>query len=571
MRVCKPLMFGAAVLFALTSQSARAEVVDAGADAGTHAGTLPLPSPTDAVPGLPVGVASTEPPVGALVVPLVERLEQAVQEGKALAAAPLDAGVAEAAAPPTLLPEMAVTLKDTPVFGLRIGRGGSSLEDRVHAAHRALEAAAKDGTADSVRTTSRNDVVTIYVGSTPIVQISAEDATAAGDSTVDVHADAVLSAIRGAIGREQRRREISNTAFSISLVVLLGLITVYLLRRFHEFADRGATYLASPGRSVSSVHMSSIEVLAPGTLRSLLLITLSVTRWLVSIGVVYAWLIVVFSLFDSTRSYTQQLTGYVLNPLAALAVRAAESVPTFVVAITGAVAVALLVRFVGLYFAGVARGEAHLSWVRPDLAMAVSVPVRVGLVISALVFAAPIVTGDENGPLSRVGDLLLAAFVIASVPLIANASVGMLVLAQRRLRVGERAEIGDRNGRVLGLDLWSVRLEDGSGAELHVPHLLLLFRPMRVFSLVRRVTLEVGAPIATSAEDMLAILQGAAGEGFDQATSTLVRIADTTATYTLSARTSFPNAETTLLMRVRAALNEKEIAISQLGVVDSTR
>jgi len=571
MRVCKPLLIGAVALLVLTAHAARAEVVDAGADGGVEAGTLTLPTPTVAPPNSPVEAEPTDPTVDDRAVPLVERLEKAVQEGKALAAAPVDAGVPQPAAPPTLLPELSVTLNDTPVFGLRIGRGGSSLEDRVRAAHRALEAAAKDGTADGVRSASRNEVVTIYVGSTPIVQISGEDATAAGDSSVDVHADAVLSAIRDAIGREQRRREISNTAFSISLVVLLGLITVYLLRRFHELADRGAAYLASPARSTSSVRMSSIEVLAPGTLRSLLLIALSVTRWLGSIGVVYAWLIVVLSLFDSTRSYTQQLTGYVVNPLAALMARTAESLPTFVVAITGAVAVTLLVRFVGLYFAGVARGEASLSWVRPDLAMAVSVPVRVGIVISALVFAAPIVTGDEDGALARVGELLLAAFVIASVPLIANASVGMLVLAQRRLRVGERAEIGDRNGRVLGLDLWSVRLEDGSGAELHVPHLLLLFRPMRVFSLVRRVTLEVGAPITTSAEDMLVLLQGAVGEGFEQVTSSLVRIADTTATYTLSARASFPNAETTLLMRVRAALNEKEIAISQLGVVDSTR
>lgn len=469
---------------------------------------------------------------------------------------------------PTTWPKVVVTLNDSPVFALRLGRRGKTVEERVDAASAALEAAVKDATVETVRLEARDGVVIVYVGETPIVQLTEEDANAADDATLDVHAATVIASVRDAVGREQRRREIGNTAFAISLVVLLGLITVYLLRRFHDLADRGAAYLSSPRRAMSSVRMSSIEVIAPGTLRSMLLIGLSVTRWIGSLGVIYAWLIVVLSLFESTRGYTEQLTGYVVNPLAAMMARLAASLPTFVVAFVATLAVAVAVRFVGLFFASVARGEASLSWVPPDLAMALSVPLRVAMVVGALVFAAPIVTGDADGSLSLLGNLLSITTALASVPLLANAVIGLLIMWRRRVRIGERAELGGTRGRVLGLDLWSIRMEETNGNEVHIPHWLLLTHPMRVFPLARRATIEVAVAESIVSSAMLASLHSAPGEGFDHISAVVVRIGDGLVTYRLSARSSMPHAESVLLSRTRTATDAASIVIVRATVMD---
>jgi len=63
----------------------------------------------------------------------------------------------------------------------------------------------------------------------------------------------------------------------------------------------------------------------------------------------------------------QKLTGFVVAPLSQLMARLATALPRRVAALA-ALAVFVLVRFVGLFFASVSRGEALLGWLPADLA-----------------------------------------------------------------------------------------------------------------------------------------------------------------------------------------------------------
>jgi small-conductance mechanosensitive channel len=207
--------------------------------------------------------------------------------------------------------------------------------------------------------------------------------------------------------------------------------------------------------------------------------------------------------------------------------------------------------------------------VPPELALAFSVPLRVAIVVSALVFASPIVTGDRMGSLTLLGGLLLVIVSLASVPLLANAVIGLVILWRRRVRVGERAELGGCRGRVLGMDLWSVRMEDGSGAELHVPHWLVLTHPMRVFPLMRRVTVALEVADTTPVAQTLTCLQHAPGDGFDHVTVMVVAVGEGRVSYDLSARSSMPHSESVLLSRVRVAAEADGIVIFRGAAVDT--
>jgi len=99
-----------------------------------------------------------------------------------------------------------------------------------------------------------------------------------------------------------------------------------------------------------------------------------------------------------------------------------------------------------------------------------------GIVISALVFLAPIVTGDNDGVLGRVGVISLVALGLASTPVLASGTVGAIWLYGRRLRVGEYVELGAYRGRVAELNLLELRLIVTDRTELRVPHLLTLVR-----------------------------------------------------------------------------------------------
>jgi len=114
-----------------------------------------------------------------------------------------------------------------------------------------------------------------------------------------------------------------------------------------------------------------------------------------------------------------------------------------------------------------------------------------------LVFAAPVVTGDANGALGRAGAIVLVALGLSSTPLVASGLVGVTLLFGRRLRAGEFAEMGGVVLRISAINLLEVRLVDAERGELRVPHLLSLFRPLRVLGTRPRFSIDV--PVATSA------------------------------------------------------------------------
>jgi small-conductance mechanosensitive channel len=126
----------------------------------------------------------------------------------------------------------------------------------------------------------------------------------------------------------------------------------------------------------------------------------------------------------------------------------------------------IVVRFAGAFFDSVSRGQTHLIWLPRELARPTGLLVRVGIVTLALVFAAPLITGDPQGALARVGTVTLVVFGLAATPLIACALVGSSVVYLRRVHSGEFVESRWPHGRVLDIGLLELRLIDEDGCEV---------------------------------------------------------------------------------------------------------
>lgn len=392
---------------------------------------------------------------------------------------------------------------DTPVFTLSMPRGNKSPEARAREATEALMRvfkAEKEKDKEKVFQVTRRpegELMVVLVGQTPIVQLSQDDANAAGESSLDVYSAGVVAKVRDALDAEGKRAAIAKTVFSVSLLVFFGLIAFYLIQKLGEFAETAREFLDNRPDRELSIKVQKIEVVRPATLRSSAVMALSLGKWLGQAGIAYAWLVVALSMFEATHNYTQRLTGFVLGPVSQLMERLASALPLLVVAGIASLAVFVLVRFVGLFFVSVARGETPLPWLPADLAAPTSVLLRAAIVVAALVFAAPVVTGDANGAIGRAGAIVLVALGLAATPLLASGVVGSLVLFGRRLRLGEYVELGGSVSRISAINLVEIRLVDAHRIELRIPHLLSLFRPMRVLGMRPRLAIDV--PIAASA------------------------------------------------------------------------
>lgn len=403
-------------------------------------------------------------------------------------------------------PEARVELLGRTVFALRVHRGSLSPPERAREAARVLERAAQEKTVPEVRVDEQDGVAVVYVGDRPLVHLGPEDAAAAGHTTVAAHAAAVAGTVRDVLAKEQSRSRLATSVFSFSLLVFSGLIALLLLRKVGELVERGHAWVAEHPERLPALHVRGIEMLRPAASQGALSVALGAAGVLVRLGIAYIWILFALSLFASTRGTSEKLTGLVLAPMSELMGRIARSVPVLVLAILATLAVVVLIRFVGLFFGSVSRGETSLGWLPSDLAVATGVLVRFGILVAALLLAAPLITGTDEGALTRIGFVVLAAAGLASAPLIASAAVGLSVIYGRRLRVGDIADVGGRAGRVRELTLIEARLEDEDGCVVRVPHLLSLFHPTRIRGRPPVVAVEISVDPAADLERVRELL-----------------------------------------------------------------
>jgi small-conductance mechanosensitive channel len=445
---------------------------------------------------------------------------------------------------------------DAVVFVLAASFGGKSAEVRARDATKALRDVVAEGraTPDEVRVETRDGVAVVYAGSVPVVQLGPLDAELSSDATLEVHADGVAASVRRTLRAEQKRSAVAETIFSVSLAVFFAVVTLFLLRKLREAARRADVWLEENPERVPAIRLRTIEVLHPAAVRSALALAVGVGRWVGQLGLVYAWLIAVLSLFEATRGLTEQMTGYLLSPLGSFTGRVATSLPVVVLVVIAGLALAILLRVVGLFFEGLAEGTTQVAWLPPDLARPTSALLRTGMVVLALVFVAPVITGDPDGALARSGLVALVALGIATVPLLATAAVGAGVVFGRRIRQGEWAEVGSRAGRIIDVSLFETILEDDEANEVRVPHLALLWHPTRLHGALPRVVVEVAVePALASEETRLRLLDAAASVGAD-ARVELVRLEMHEARFALAATTDDAEARSQLLLRANAEL-----------------
>lgn len=455
--------------------AAFAQEPDARLDADDAATVVVLPTPPPAVSSVvaPAVVSSASAPASASAAP-------------ARSAAPAPSGSAARVA------SGEVKVRDKIVFVYRVPRAGRAAGDRARASNSAIESTlAHTEQLGDVRAEEQQGTATIYIGKNPVVTLGQEDVEAAGEASLQILSAQVTTRLSDAVSNERKRSAIATTVFSFSLLVFSALIAFLLLGRASELATRLRTSLVDTPEKVNGLKLGNVEFVSAGSARGMITIGVTVGYRFVQIAIAYGWIIFGLSLFDATKGYTERLTGTVVKPLSSIVERIGGALPLVVIAGIAVFAVSALVRFVGLFFDSVIRGDTRITWLPRDLARSTSVLLRFGIVVVSLVLASPLITGEQDGALSRAGLATLVAIAFAATPLLASGVIGVAVVFGRRLKKGDQVEIGTRAGRVVDLTLLDVRLEDATLAEVRVPHLFGLLQPLRLHRHAPLSTLDV--------------------------------------------------------------------------------
>lgn len=460
--------------------------------------------PTDFGPPLPgdegdlQGVAGSAAILGGVSSPTLGSAAAASSAANPASSAPPLASVT----PPATFEVAEVRIRDSVILSLKLEDGGLVPKERARRAKQAIEDALADASPDSVRTEMRQDRALIFVGQRPIVELTRADAEAIGEGSLELFAASAAARVTDVLESERQRSVVLRSVLNITLVIFLAVAVLYALRALGALARRSGEFVRRNPQRIPAIRFRSIEVIGPHVLRAGIIVGIGVLKLLLQLGLVFAWLLFSLSLFDATRGLTGKLTTLVVDPLSGLATRFAALLPLLLLTTIGVVVLVVLLRFVALFFAGVERRETELKWLKPELAAPTSLLIRIGLVVFSLLVLAPLVTGNVEGSLARVGMLSVVAIALATTPFVANTIVGLYTLYGSRLKLGDEIQIGSQRGTLTAVDLVELRLRADDEHELRIPHLVTLVRPIIVSS----ATTGTGRQLIVTAEERFARL-----------------------------------------------------------------
>ncbi|HSC89633.1 MAG TPA: mechanosensitive ion channel domain-containing protein, partial [Polyangiaceae bacterium] len=259
-----------------------------------------------------------------------------------------------------------------------------------------------------------------------------------------------------------------------------------------------------------------------------------------------------------------------VRPVTDIAGRVASALPLGAIGLVAVALVALGLRFIDLFFTSASRNETVIPWVPADVARPTGTLLKLGLVLVALSFAAPVLTGNGDGVLPRSAIVALGTLGLAATPLLASLAVGVAVIFTRQLRVGDHVVFGGKRGRVRAIGLLSVVLEAGPGVEVRVPQLLALFHPTEVFGPLLRTGCEV--PVSRTGNDVADALRRAALSIGTQPEVELLSVERDLALYRVSVLSDRRDARSALLAGSHGELSQLGVELGRRsnGSVSST-
>jgi small-conductance mechanosensitive channel len=369
-----------------------------------------------------------------------------------------------------------VTLGDQTLFNIKAGIKAFSAAERAKAVNGRIKRLAEDPyfRIDTIAVSETDISTDILAGDTIIMSVFDRDAEAAKQARADL-ANENASKIRAAI--EKYREDYGTKSIltgalytAVATVVLIGLLILFRrsFRRVRDIID--SRFQAR----ITSIHIQSFEIVQAERIRMLLNAFLSLSRIVIIVMLMYAYVHLVLSFFPWTRGFAHTLLDYFLVPLRVLGQALLDHVPgLFFIAV-----VALIARYViksmGLFFDQVERGAITLRNFYPEWAHPTYKLLRVGVIIFAIVVSYPYIPGSESPAFKGISIFVGVLLSLGSSSAVSNIIAGFALTYRRAFKMGDRIRIGDTVGDVIRMRVSVTHVRTVKNEEVVIPNSMIL-------------------------------------------------------------------------------------------------
>jgi small-conductance mechanosensitive channel len=199
----------------------------------------------------------------------------------------------------------------------------------------------------------------------------------------------------------------------------------------------------------------------------------AIVRWFLVAIVSYEWLSFILSRFPYTRPWGEQLNDYLLTTVFGIVFGIVDAVPGIGVAI----AIFFVARFgIGLlhgFFERVSTGESPTRWLDADTMPTTRRLASIAVWLFAIAMAYPYLPGAQTEAFKGLSVLVGLMVSLGASSIVGQGAAGLILTYSRTIRVGEFVRVGDQEGTVTEMGMFTTRIRTGLGEELTLPNSLI--------------------------------------------------------------------------------------------------
>ncbi|GAA4501487.1 mechanosensitive ion channel family protein [Pseudaeromonas paramecii] len=388
-----------------------------------------------------------------------------------------DPSVQTQAAPVTLV------LANRPVVTLRANLLGESPQTRVQRAEYLLKGLLRSDNPLEVNLQPIQNSILLLVGGQRAFIVSPGDLGPEAQ-TVQQAAEQAAAALRQVI-REAHEGRSLQFLLQAAGWSLLATLLLYLALRLLLYVRQKlmAALLPLMRQQTSRFKIGNTSVLDTGLLYPLLRRSVGLLCGGLILLCLFEWLSFVLQRFPFTRPWGEGLDAYLFDLAAGIASAMLSALPDLLVALVifllakGSIALlaALLQRL---------AAPGTISWLTRETLLPTSRLLSLAIWLFALAMAYPYLPGAQTEAFKGLSVIVGLMISLGASNVVGQAAAGLILTYSHTLRVGEFVRVGEHEGTVIALGMFTTRIQTGAGEILTLPNTLITGSVTKNFSRV---------------------------------------------------------------------------------------
>lgn len=361
---------------------------------------------------------------------------------------------------------------------------GDTPAERVRLAEAALSLALKAPGPRAVSQTATGDSVRFEVDGRTVFFLATGDSDAPRpEASLEPLARDVMLRLETAVAESTEvrdpRRIALGMAFSFLPTLAAWLLVRGIFRLRRRLARRVRDALLTPNEPGTSAALVSSYAEHARVASRLLM---GAVAWTVVVLIVDAWVTFVLHQFAWTRPWGERSTAWLLEVLRQFAGSIASAVPGLVVAALIFVIARMVSQANAAFLRRVESGDIALAWLDRDTASPTRRLSSFVIWLFALAMAYPYLPGANTEAFKALSVMAGLMLSLGASSVVGQALSGLSLMYSRSLRVGEYVKIGDTEGTVTSLGMFTTKVHTGMGEEVSLPNSVTFSQPIRNFS-----------------------------------------------------------------------------------------